>query len=843
MRYFLAWCTGFLLLFHTLQAQAPKKYSSTDIYHSVQKLNFLGTALYVAAHPDDENTRLISYFSNELKARTAYLSLTRGDGGQNLIGPELQELLGVLRTQELLAARRADGGEQFFTRANDFGYSRNPKETLRIWDKEKVLSDVVWVIRNLKPDIIVNRFDHRTSGTTHGQHTSSALLSVEAFDLAGDEEKFSDQLDQTETWQPRRLFFNTSWWFYGSQENFAKADKSNMLELDTGVFYPLRGVSNNEIASEASSQHLCQGFGRLSTRGSQEEYIELIKGDLPEDTGQLFEGINTSWSRLTGGEAIGVILLSVENNFNFQDPSAHLPDLLNAHKLISALEDDHWRNIKIAEIETLITAVCGLYLEASSESASAYPGSTININIEAVNRSNAEILLKSVTMGENVTKEIEDLLENNAKTNLKVELSIPESARYTSHYWLSEPWTNGMYDVKDQRMIGKPETPSAYKAVFQLEINGYKLDLTRPVIHRYSRADKGELYQPFSILPKATANFTDKVIVFANSDSQEIPLTVTAHKDSLNGEVELKYPAGWSVENARQKIEINKKGDQKTLVFKVVPPAGENEGFISPVLRVNGREITQELVTISYDHIPTQSVLLESRAKVVRLNIERYGEHIGYIVGAGDKVPESLEQIGYKVHLIDPATIEAGSLNKFDAVVTGIRAYNVLETLKFKQKFLFDYVKEGGNLIIQYNTAGRWSPQYEDIAPYPLTLSRDRVTDENSVVEIIARDHPLINFPNPISESDFEGWVQERGLYFPGEWDAAFTPILSMQDEGETATEGSLLVAPYGEGHYIYTGLSFFRELPAGVPGAYKLFANMLSIGKARVENENAIKG
>jgi LmbE family N-acetylglucosaminyl deacetylase len=828
---------------NSLQAQAPKKYSSTDIYEAVQKINFLGSALYIAAHPDDENTRLISYFSNEVKARTGYLSITRGDGGQNLIGPELQELLGVLRTQELLAARSVDGGQQFFTRANDFGYSKNPKETLNIWDKDKVLADVVRVIRSFKPDIIVNRFDHRTSGTTHGQHTSSAILSVEAFDLAADAQYQPEQFNPTGSWSPRRLFFNTSWWFYGSRENFEKADKSNMLKLDTGVFYPLKGLSNNEIAAEASSQHLCQGFGRVSTRGSQEEYIELIKGDLPSDPDRLFDGINTRWSRIKGGEAIGDILYAVENGFNFNSPLTHLSQLLEAHKLISTLENEHWRRIKLQELEAVITAVCGLYLEASSEVPSAYPGSTAVINIEAVNRSGAEISLDAIELAGNVGQEEMVQLANNEKVTIKMDLPIAENATYTNHYWLSKPWSTGMYEVEDNNLIGKAESPSAYNALFQLTVNGYKLNIERPVIHRYSRPDKGELYRPFIVLPKATVSFADKVLVFADGGRRSIPLTITAHKDSLKGQVVLKHPKGWLVENPVQSIEIAQKGDQKTVVFEVTPPASEDSSYIYPMLQVNGREINQELITIAYDHVPTQSVLLESRAKVVRLNIEKYGEHIGYIVGAGDKVPESLEQIGYQVHLIDPEKIETGSLDKYDAVVTGIRAYNVLKTLKFKQEILFDYVENGGNLIVQYNTAGRWAPQHKDIAPYPLTLSRNRVTDENSTVEIIAAEHPLVNFPNPISQEDFEGWVQERGLYFPSEWDQQFTPILSMHDEDEEATEGSLLVAPYGKGHYIYTGLSFFRELPAGVPGAYKLFANMLSIGKSRVANKNAIKG
>ncbi len=824
-------------------AQAPKKSTSSEIYHDLQKLNFLGSALYIAAHPDDENTRLISYFSNHIKARTAYLSLTRGDGGQNLIGPELRELLGVLRTQELLAARRVDGGEQFFTRANDFGFSKHPRETLKIWDKDEVLSDVVWVIRNFKPDVIINRFDHRSPGTTHGHHTASAMLSVEAFDLAGNNDIYTSQLNHVDAWQPKRLFFNTSWWFYGSRENFEKADKSRMIELDIGVYYPTLGLSNNEIASLASSQHLCQGFGRLSIRGSQEEYIELIKGELPGEKNDIFDGIDTSWSRIEGGEAIGEILYPMETAFNFTNPETHLPDLLKAHQILSDLKDQHWKQVKLKELEDLIADICGLYLEASAEDDSANPGSLVKIKIEALNRSQTSMNIEEILLDGKSTSDKNLALVYNKRENLDLDLSLSAEAAYSNPYWLQKEGSLGMYRVADPLLIGKPETPVSHKVTFCLNIDGYSLDLDRPVVYRYSEPDKGELYKPFNILPKATASFDNQVYVFAEGNPQNIPITVTAHADNVNGEISLKYGDDWNVAHETQSFEIGKKGDQQKLLFTVTPPRQEDTSKLTANIKVEDEVHNRQQITIAYDHIPTQSVLLTSTARVVRLNIQKSGEHIGYIMGAGDQVPESLEQIGYQVHTIDPNSIQTGSLDKYDAVVVGIRAYNVVDELKFKQKFLFEYVENGGNLIIQYNTAGRWTAPYKDIAPFPLQLSRDRVTDENSMVEIIAPRHPLVSFPNTITPADFDGWVQERGLYFPNEWDAAFTPILSMQDEGEAATEGALLVAPYGKGHYIYTGLSFFRELPAGVPGAFKLFANMLSIGKDQVIEENAIKG
>lgn len=844
MRHFTAFCVAILFSTTISFSQAPKKSSSSDIYHSVQKLNFLGTALYIAAHPDDENTRLISYLSNNVKARTAYLSLTRGDGGQNLIGPELRELLGVLRTQELLAARRVDGGQQFFSRANDFGYSKHPEETLKIWNKEEVLSDVVRIIRNFKPDVIINRFDHRTAGSTHGHHTSSAMLSVEAFDLVGNPQAYPNQLTSTEVWQPKRLFFNTTWWFYGSQEKFEKADKSNMLNMDVGVFYPTLGVSNNEIASLASSQHLCQGFGRLSTRGGQEEYIELLKGDLPNDKDNVFDGINTTWSRVKGGAAIGKILNAIESNFDFTNPSKHLPQLLAAHELLSNIDNKHWKGIKLKELENIILSTAGLYLEASAEVAYTNAGGVAKINIEVLNRSNTNMVLRSFNISSMNTSEEKNIpLKNNEKQTFELELKVPENTGNTSPYWLNEKGSLGMYMVKNSDLIGKPETPRAFISNFKIDFDGYSISFAKPIVHRYAKPDKGELYQPFEIIPEATARFNDKVLIFADGKSKQIPVTVKAHKDNVKGEVQFCYSKGWTVDTEIKSFEIAKKGDEQILVFTLTPPENEDESYISPIVKINGKEITKELVSIAYDHVPTQTILLPAETKVVRLNIQRLGENIGYIVGAGDDVPESLKQIGYNVITVDPNSIQEGSLKKFDAVVVGIRAYNVIKELKFKQRFLLDYVENGGNLIVQYNTAGRWDKQFGNIAPYPLKLSRDRVTDENSEVSIIAKNHALMNFPNPIVEKDFEGWVQERGLYFPNEWDAAFTPILSMNDKGESAKNGSLLVAPYGKGNYIYTGLSFFRELPAGVSGAYKLFANMISIGKVKVESTDNVKG
>ncbi|MBC2846211.1 PIG-L family deacetylase [Winogradskyella flava] len=815
----------------SLPAQQPKKLNSSEIYEAIQKLNVLGSVLYIAAHPDDENTRLISYMSNHVKARTAYLSLTRGDGGQNLIGPEIRELLGVIRTQELLAARRVDGGEQRFTRANDFGYSKHPDETLEIWNKDDVLSDVVWAIREFKPDIIINRFDHRRAGQTHGHHTSSAMLSMEAFDLANDPTKYTSQLERTETWQPKRLFYNTSWWRYGSREAFDKIDKSNMLSFDIGVYYPSKGLSNNEVASLASSQHLCQGFGRLTTRGTQDEYIEFLKGDPLDDSNDVFAGIDTSWNRIKDGQAIGNILNTIESNFNFVNPASHLPQLLEAYKLLLNVKDGHWKIIKTKELKSIIEACAGLYIEVSADTPQASPESTVGLRIEALNRSDAKIDLLSFnlsTLNTGISKNME--MSKNQRLNFDEGINIPKDINYTTPYWLNKKSTLGMYHVDNPEWIGLPETPRAVFVDFNLNIQGTPITITKPVVYRYSKPDKGELYRPFEIVPPVSASLADKVFIFENDQQKDIEVIVRASRDAVEGYVEMAYPNDWSVYPQKQKIEIANKGDIQKLVFTVIPPKNQSEGLITPMVNFNDEFYTDELIEIDYAHIPYQSVLMPSVSKVVRLDIEKRGNNIGYIEGAGDVVPESLRQIGYNVTVIEPEQISAENLVNFDAVVVGIRAYNILDELKFKQKFLLDYVKEGGNMIVQYNTSRRIKT--DNIAPYTLQLSRDRVTDESADVSILDPNHPLLNFPNKITTQDFEGWVQERGLYFPNQWSEDFTPLLAMNDKGEDSKQGSLLVAKYGKGNYIYTGLSFFREFPAGVSGAYRLFANMLSAGK-----------
>ncbi len=820
-------------VFASVQAQQPEKLNSAEIFQEIKKLNFLGSVLYVAAHPDDENTRLISYMSNELNARTAYLSLTRGDGGQNLIGPQLRELLGVIRTQELLAARKIDGGEQFFTRANDFGYSKNPEETLKIWNEKEILKDVVKTIRDFKPDIIINRFNANSAGETHGHHTSSAILSAEAFKLAGKPSVFPEQAQQLGTWEPKKLFFNTSPWFYESQEAFEAADKSNFLEFDTGIYYPLLGMSNTEIASLSRSQHQSQGFGSTGTRGNTPEYIELIAGQHPKDSDDLFGGINTTWSRIEGGDEIGRILGKVEKNYDFKDPSASIPNLLKAYSLILQLKDFHWKKIKSEEIREIIAACAGLYLEAVSEEPLATPGEEINLNLEAINRSGVQMQLSGVKLlpGNNSIP-MQNSLQNNEAWVEKIPVTILENSEYTSPYWLKKKGSLGMYTVEEPAFIGLPETPREVQVEFLVQIGNQKIPFKRNVVYKKNDPVKGEIYQPFEIVPQVSVSTADDVLIFANHAPRSVPVTVRAMKDSVSGTLKLKKLKNWKIKPVSYSFGPLQKGEEVTFRFKVSAPEFQDTEILQPVVVVNNKEYTKEVVQLDYEHIPLQTLVLPAETKLVKLDIQKFGNLIGYIEGAGDAVPRALEQIGYTVEMIAPEDISSEALKKYDAVVLGIRAYNVVDALRYKQEELFKYVHNGGNLVVQYNTNRGLIPQ--DVAPFELNISRDRVTDEEAEVQFLNKDHPVLNYPNKITSEDFKGWVQERGLYFPDEWAPEFTPVLSMNDPGENAKTGSLLVAPYGKGHYIYTGLSFFREFPAGVPGAFRIFANLLSLEKSK---------
>jgi LmbE family N-acetylglucosaminyl deacetylase len=835
---------------------APKKPNSADIFESIKKLNVLGSVLYVAAHPDDENTRMISYFANARRMDITYLSLTRGDGGQNLIGSELREELGALRTQELLAARAIDGGKQLFSRANDFGFSKSPAESFQIWGKDAIMSDIVWAMRKLQPDIVINRFSIDTAFDTHGHHTGSAVLSYQAFDIVGDPSVYPEQLKYVTAWQPKRLFQNQSWWWYGSQEKFEAAmAKEQIIKFDAGVYLPMRGRSNDEIAAESRSMHKCQGMGMTSSRGESIEYLQYLKGAKGDvkATKDPFEGINTAWTRLEGGAAIGKLMETIEQNFKFDNPSASVKDLLKARDLMQKLPNGVWKTRKLADIQQVILWCAGIFIEVTAKDFSVTPNGKLELTAEILNRSDVNAQLTRLNFmemndRENLTfRSLKDTttaidLKNNVRKTLKFNLIASLDAVLTSPYWLAQPAALGAYTVKQQLLRGLPETPRTYEASVDLMIEGQLFTVKTPIVNVYANPAKGEIYRPLEVTPALFVNLEEKVYVFGDEEGKNVNFIVKAGAEKTKGRLIPEAPKGWTVEPTAADFNLKLKGEEAVLTFKLTPPKGESEGKIvaKAFLKAAGDAPdadfyaveTKSVKFIEYDHIPTQTVLRPAEAKVVKLNIEKRGINIGYVMGAGDEMPACLEQIGYKITQIGDHDLQnADGLRRFDAIVVGVRAYNVKEKLKFYNQKLLDYVNNGGTMVVQYNTAGRdlVLPQF---GPYPFKLGRGRTTEEEAPVRFLKPDHSVLNVPNKITKKDFDGWVQERGLYFLSEWDKNYEAILSCNDTNEKAEDGGLVVAKYGKGWYVYTGYSFFRELPMGVSGAYRLFANLLSIGK-----------
>lgn len=807
-----------------LGAQAPNKPHIGEIQKMLEKLNVLGSVLYVAAHPDDENTNLITYYANEEHMRTAYLSATRGDGGQNLIGPEIREELGVIRTQELLAARRTDGGQQFFSRANDFGYSKGPDETFTIWDREKVLADFVWVFRKFRPDIVVTRFS-TIPGVTHGHHTASAILAKEAFELSADPEAYPEQLEFVEPWQPSKIYWNTSWWFY--RNTGQKMDTASMTTVNVGKYNPLLGKSYTEISSLSRSMHKSQGFGSTGRRGDAIEYLIQWGG---EETKRPLDGINTGWSRIMGSEQIEFLVNKAKEEFDPYNPSKIVSTLVLARREMAKMEDNFWKEIKMGEVDELIRAVTGLYIELVADESTYVPGDSISISLEAINRSAADIKLKRLKLDQWLNEsEFSAPLLGNRKFETKMKLKLPAQMDYSSPYWLNDQASLGMYSVEDQILRGTPENKPAIKGIATFMIEGEEIPVEVPVVFKRNDPVDGEKYEPVSITPPIMANLSGKVLVFGDSKSKSIDVRVISGKKQVSGTVKLSAPKGWSISPEVQSYDLRQKGEEQIYTFQITPPTKASDGNVSVELTYEDRSFNLGYTEINYDHVPKQRLFQKAEARVVRLDLKTSGTYIGYVQGAGDAIPENLSQIGYEVEFLGKDDVDASNLAKYDAVILGVRAFNTVDWLAYKNVELFKYAEQGGTVVVQYNTGHRLVTQ--KIAPYDIFVSRDRVTVEEAAVNILDKNHQALQGPNKITAADFDNWVQERGLYFPDKWSEKFTPILSSNDPGETPKDGGLLVAEHGEGYYVYTGYSWFRNLPAGVPGAYRLFVNLISLG------------
>lgn len=811
----------FIFISLSVFAQQPKTYTSNQIYHEIEKLNFLGSVLYVAAHPDDENTKLISYFSNEIKANTAYISLTRGDGGQNLIGPEMGELLGIIRTQELLSARRIDGGKQFFTRAYDFGFSKLPDETFEIWNKQQVLDDLVQVIDDFRPDIIINRFDHRTPGTTHGHHTASAMLSLEAFDQVKNHKN-----------APQRLFYNTSPWSFPSQEAFDKADKSHLLEIGANVFYPTLGISNSEIAAKSRSQHKCQGFGTIGDRASESEYLEVIRGDMPNKHKDVFEGINTTWTRIPEGKAIAAIMNKIERNFDFENPSVHIKELTKAYLLIQNIKDSYWREQKSTHIKEIIAACAGLYLEAISSSENTTKSTQFDLKIEATNRSKAAITLKEIKFFDQKIIKNQKLTQNSPIYSLEKNVSVTEATPYSNPYWLRQQKTKGMFVVEDKDLRNLAETTNDFPVTFVVEIEGTTIEYTKNIVYKFNAPEDGETYRPFVVVPEVVVSFVNEVIVFADTSPKEVSLKAKALQDNIQGIIKIDVPQGWSISPTEIPFDLRQKSAETLVKFILTPPANPDNAVLNAFALVDGKTFDQSLVEIDYKHIPKQTILTTAQAKTTRIDLKKSKQNIGYVMGATDQIPQSLLQIGYDVTVIPVHELTTERLTHFETLLIGIRAYNTTPELLLKGQIINDYVANGGTVIMQYLTTdyrGK-TTDLSGFAPYQLKIGRGRVTNEEAKISFINAEHSVLTKPNQLSSKDFDNWIQERGLYFAAEWGPEFETVFRMNDTGEKPKDGSLLIAKLGKGHFVYTGISFFRQIPSGIDGAFRLLVNLIEL-------------
>ena len=819
------------LLFTTigLHAQGPAQVrDAAELQILLDRLQVVGSVLYVAAHPDDENTQMLTALAKGRKVRAGYLSLTRGGGGQNLISAELDDALAAIRTQELLAARRIDGAEQFFTQAVDFGYSKTPEETLRFWGREAILADVVRVIRRFQPDVILTRFPTDGRGG-HGHHTVSAILAVEAFSAAADPKRFPEQLGGgLRPWQATRVLFN----FFRFPE--APPPPANIVPFDTGAYDPLLGRSYAELSAEARSQHRSQGFGVTAFRGSRVESFEHLAGAPAK--ADILEGVDLTWNRVPGGARVGQLLAEARAAYRPERPEAALPKLLEAKAVLEALPVDPVAAYKAAELREAIRCAAGIWAEAIADRPAAAPGERIPVAISLVARGSAAVRLDQVALDGDGARSPQSQLVPNQPWKETLTLALPSAVPPTRPTWATG--TRGfLHGRRPGGSENSPEDPPAFSVRFRGQILGQPFNLQVPVLHRYRDPVLGERYQPFVVQPAVLVQVPALAQVFADPAPREIHLEITPTRKAVAGRLRIEVPRGWRAEPSVWPFAYAETNGSHRLQVKVHPPVNAAQGELSVVLEMDGlSQPASGKQTISHPHIPTQTLFPPARLRLVRADIAVAARRIGYVMGAGDDIPQALRMLGCEVELLTDEALAQRDLSTFDALVVGIRAFNTRPALARLKDRLLDYVAKGGTEIVLYQVNGAFPGTNaglatESLGPATFKIGRERVTDEASPVRFLGPKHPVLTHPNAIASADFDGWVQERGLYFASSWDAAYTPILSMSDPGEKPLDGGLIVASHGQGHFVYTGLAFFRQLPDGVPGAYRLFANLLSLG------------
>jgi LmbE family N-acetylglucosaminyl deacetylase len=818
----------FYLLSLSLSSQTPATLSSSDILLGLKKLQVVGSVLYVAAHPDDENTRLLAYFSKEKLYRTGYLSITRGDGGQNLIGNEQGIELGLIRTQELMAARRIDGAEQFFTRAYDFGFCKTTEEAMQTWDKNKILSDVVWVIRKFQPDIIITRFpqDNRAG---HGHHSASAVLAVEAAKAAADPSQFPEQLSYLKTWKAHRVLWNS---FNFGGTNTTSADQ---FKIDVGMFNPVLGKGYGEIAAESRSQHKSQGFGVPRQRGQVLEYFSTWQGNAPVK--DLMEGIDLSWNREKNGIQVQQKIDDIINGYSLFAPGKSVKDLVALYQLMSGLEDGYWKKIKMKEVQQLIEACTGLYAEATVAEALAVQTDSVKVNFFLNNRNGNAIQLKKVIL-DKFDSSFTTALESNKNLTFNKTIYVNADKQLTQPYWLEKEMKEGSFEINNQQLIGNPDNEPSYQVIFKLNIEGQDFDITRPVRQKFTDPVKGELYQPQVAISPVSITPTQNLLLSYNALPQNFRLSVKALKNIVKPEVKITVPKGWETAAISYNAPDTLRKDQEMDVDITLKPVLKDREYgklpVQAAVKVNGEWYATLVKSIKYEHIPDISYFRLPMVNLLSLELKTVGKKIGFIEGAGDFMPSALRLMGYEVVILNDNDLANSNLEQYDAILTGVRAYNTKPSLNTYYPKLMKYVENGGNLIVQYNTSNQIGPVKSKIGPYPFDIFRNRITDENAKVTVLKPEHPIMNYPNKINSKDFESWVQERSIYHAANWNEKYETIFSMNDVGEKADEGSLIMTSYGKGRFVYTGMVFFRQLPAGVPGAYRLLANMIALNKKK---------
>lgn len=823
MRFLLLWIVS-LGFFKQGLSQPDKLYNPGEIRLQLERLKTFGSILYIAAHPDDENTRLLSYFVNDKKLRTAYLSLTRGDGGQNLIGNEQGDLLGLIRTYELNAARNIDGAEQFFTNARDFGFSKSPEETMTIWNKEQVLEEMVWIIRNFRPDIIITRFPLTGEGG-HGHHTASAMLALEAFYAAGDSLRFSEQLAFVRPWKTNSIWWNT---FNFGNTNTTRPDQ---FKFDAGTYLPLLSKWTGEIASESRSQHKSQGFGVQRNRGIQLEYFQPLAGDTA--CGNIYCQLDFQSNDIKNHKPFIAYVDSAIHSFSLENPVAALSYLLKAYKKVEDL-NERWKSYKKQQLEKLIVSCSGLWLEALSTKPFAVSGDSVTVKFSAITSLSDKIKISGVSVIGHADSLVAMNLKPNQMESVSWSFKCPAD-KLSNPYWLVQEGTAGMFKVEDKGLTGKPVSDPAFMAGFEIIIDNQKLTLIKPVLYKWVDPVKGELYREFEIRTPVTLTFSEPLVYIQPLKEKKLRFVLKAQTDHVSGEISFQQMKNFKVTPATIPFEMMQAGESRN--FEIIIRSEKNipaDEKLAAYIKLKGEErkpaIT--LIEINHDHLPPLTLQKSAEAKIISFELKVVKGKIGYIAGSGDETVKCLKQAGFDVEELKEI-LPLNILKNYRAIITGIRAYNTNEKMGEWQPVLMNYVKEGGTLLVQYNTSNFISSMKTNPGPYPFKITRERVTDENAEVEILAPEHPLMNKPHKITRSDFDNWIQERGLYFAGDFQQHYKPLLRMNDAGEKNADGSLIVCQYGKGTFIYTGLSFFRQLPSGVAGAYRLISNLVAGGKS----------